>query len=184
MARKENEERFPEPLPVDGDVVFKTTADPDRVEAQKNYPPQQTYLSGYERAADCLFEEVAKRTKKEKENRDVLDVYPTSTEHWFIYPIYFLYRHLIELSLKDILRSQYEQKALPTEQANLIDTSHDPLTLWEAAKPGVMTIAGRALTKSTPAFESMLREIQTHDPNAEAGRFHLKHVGKKKTNEW
>jgi hypothetical protein len=178
---KEHESRFPEPLPAEGDVVFKASADPDRVQAQKIYPPQQTYLSGYERAADCLFEEVAKRTKKEKQNRDVLDVYPIITEHWFVYPIYFLYRHLIELSLKDILRSQHEQKPLPPEHAKLIDASHEPLTLWEAAKPGVMNIAGKALKNSTPAFESMLREIQMHDPNAEAGRFHLKRVGKKQT---
>lgn len=116
--------------------------------------------------------------KESKELTESPEMAPLSQEHWLVNPIYFLYRHAIELALKDILSFIKRERKLTPKQEKLIDCSHDPLKLWEAAKPWVMSFAQRALGQHVAACESMLREIQHLDPNAEAGHHHLAKVGK------
>jgi len=183
-ARQEEEDaRHPGPLPVDGDVLFKTDPDPEIHWTA----PHTTYLNGYQLAANYLFQkaqestEEAKRAAQEaKEGKgNWPEMLPMSIEPWLVYPIYFLYRHVIELSLKDLLRVQKRNGWLSADAEKLIDTSHDVLELWNAAKPWVMTFCQRILGKEIPAFEAMLKEIQTHDPNADAGRYPLSNTAPK-----
>jgi hypothetical protein len=133
-------------------------------------------------AADHLFNEAERSAKEAKEHNHAF-WWPMSAEHWLVYPIYSLYRHAIELSLKDLLRAAQRQGELKKDQEELINNSHDVWKLWEAAKPWIMKFVEHGLNKETPPFETMLKEIQTHDPNAEAGKYDMQKIGKKKNRQ-
>ncbi len=176
-AEQERAARHPTPLPTHGDQLFKTDADQERTWQHKTFEGAQTYITGYSWAADHLFAYAQQSAKDAREKKGEFWA-PMSIEHWLIYPVYFLYRHAIELSLKDILRSADRHGSLTKEQTDLMTTCHDVYKLWIAAKSWVMSFAQTNLHQETPAFESMLKEIQTHDPNAESGRYDMRRVGR------
>jgi hypothetical protein len=162
--------RYPTPLPVDGDQLLKIDPDHQRTAMQHTFRAEMTYINGYMWAAEAVFNRAQVREQHS----------PSSLllEHWLVYPLYFLYRHAVELGLKDILRTAIA--TLTEKQRKSINTTHDVYELWEAAKPWVMSFAHNELKDHTAAFESMLKQIQTYDPNAEAGRYHMSKVGKDK----
>jgi hypothetical protein len=138
-------------------------------------------LIGYQWAADLLFEKAQQSTQDankaaEEAKEGKLDGpvnLPMSIEPWLVYPIYFLYRHVIELSLKDLLRAQDKHGKLSSAGKKLIDTSHNVVKLWNTAKPWVQTFCKPVLDKEISVFSDMIEEIGTHDPNADAGRYPL-----------
>lgn len=181
-ARQEEEAaRHPLPLPTHGDSLFKTQSDPELAWIEQTFSPQKTYLTGYQWAADYLFQkarestsEAAQAATEAREGKgNWPEVLPMSVEPWLVYPIYFLYRHAIELALKDILRVQDHEGWLDQKGKKLIDECHNVLKLWETVKPWMTTFCHRTLGREMPAFEAMLSEIEQYDPNAQAGRYHL-----------
>jgi hypothetical protein len=95
VREAERETRYPGPLPNDGDQLFKT--DPERVWMHDTFSPRKTYLDGYVWAADLLFNEAQRSAREAKERSGIEE--PLNSGHWLAYPMYFLYRHAMELGL-------------------------------------------------------------------------------------
>jgi len=135
----------------------------------RTFQPAMTYINGYARAATLLYAELQNGAKHGDSSLPI--------EHWLVYPVYFMYRHALELSLKDILRTA--APTLEKKQRERITETHNVYTLWNMARSWVMQFAPNQVKAATPAFESMLKEIERHDPDAEAGRYEIRKIGKK-----
>jgi hypothetical protein len=166
---EEQAAHYPTPLPTDGDKLFKKDRNKQREEMHRTFKPAMTYINGYERAADLLYAQLQDGAKQGDST--------LPAEHWLVYPVYFMYRHALELSLKNILRTA--SPTLNEKQRERITETHNVYTLWSMAKSWVMQFASDELKAAMPAFESMLNEIQIHDPEGEAGRYEMRKVGKR-----
>lgn len=123
--------------------------------SQHSEPSGATHLykHGYKLAADMLC-------------RKALDEYPV---HTLIFPIVFLYRHYIELSLKEVVldASRFITDVSPT------DPKHDLGTLWENARGILPVVWPGAQPAQIDAVEACITEISEHDPRAMAFRYPL-----------
>lgn len=150
-------------LPRNGDVVFKraqsssgglgTDVLPSR--RSKEYPHTierwYSYERGYKLAADMLL-------------RKALEECPSRS---LLFPIVFLYRHHLELSLKSSLLAAARLKLGVAPDSS----THDLLSLWEQVKRVLPAVwpgldAGRA-----HACEACLREISDVDRRSSSFRY-------------
>lgn len=167
--------RYPLPLPKPGDVVFKTSANADRAWADKTFSRKKTYIDGYTWAADILFEHTRNTAAQIETTKE--EIPPLDVSHWLVNPIYFLYRHAIELSLKKLLNSQDRQGhlALPEEKKHLLmDGSHNLEELWLPLKPWISRTVGDKLCGEIAVFEELVKEICRQDPKGDAGRYDVR----------
>jgi hypothetical protein len=82
-----------------------------------------------------------------------------------VYPILFLYRHALELSLKYILET-YGRYA--GESPNR--TSHDPTTLWEAVR-NILKWANTNRTDADQVVEDFIKQFSRVDPGSMSFRY-------------
>jgi hypothetical protein len=84
-----------------------------------------------------------------------------------IYPIVFLYRHYIELSLKDIIflcrRLKQEGSGFPQH--------HNLGTLWDEAKQLLSDHYGSDTPEEMKNLDGCIDDFATHDPNSFAFRY-------------
>jgi hypothetical protein len=158
------EARYPRPLPAAGDRIFKQATDPDRAWFERTFPGPATYLDAYKMAADLLFREV-ERSRADVEATGALDV-----SHWLVYPIYFTYRHAIELSLKQMRVARAADWGLPVEPF----LGHDLVDLWKEVESWVRDICGTSFRIQADVFGQLLEEIQRIDPKGDAGRYDVR----------
>jgi hypothetical protein len=160
-------ESYPQPLPAAGDQVFKKATHPYRRFYEDFYRKDLTYLAGYRAAADILFEHAEQSIAKAP--NDPLDV-----ANWLVYPIYFLYRHAIELSLKQMRAAKTEDGQTTTpDRGKVLRNDHSLLELWMEVKDWVQQIGGERLGAETDAFEKLIEQIHQVDPKGDAGRYDL-----------
>jgi hypothetical protein len=152
-------------LPSANDRVFIAASHPYRGFYEKFYG--RNYLQGYEEAADILFEQAQFRLAEDPET-------PLDVANWLVYPIYFLYRHAIELSLKQ-MRDEHIAGSVTASR-----NDHDLLHLWRGVKGWVEGIGGDELQAETKAFERLIEQIQRVDPRGDAGRYEL-HINRTET---
>ena len=114
----------------------------------------------YVRAADALVQDTI-------EDSSLLDVY--------VSPLVFLYRHAIELVLKDVLwQSHYlahGKKGFITDKSF---KTHDLLKLWQQLKKNCQAVLGADFPLSThemEILEQLFAQIQKQDPGSDAFRF-------------
>jgi len=160
----ELESRYPRPLPAASDKVFKQATDSDRAWLERTFPGPATYLDAYKMAADLLFREV-ERSRAEVEATGALDV-----SHWLVYPIYFTYRHAIELSLKQMREARAIDWGLTVEPF----IGHELVPLWKEVEDWIRNICGTSLRTEADAFGQLVEEIQRIDPKGDAGRYNLR----------
>jgi len=158
------EARFPSPLPAAGDRVFRKTNDDDRIWVEKTLSRGSLYMDGYKWAADVLFRHV-------EDNPADRDDGSMDSTNWLIYPIYFLYRHAIELSLKQM------REGLPAKPDGDIRYDHNLHHLWNEVKDWVQQIAGNRLRAESEEFEKLIEEINRADSQGDAGRYELHRNG-------
>lgn len=165
--------RYPTPLPVKGDKIFVKDADADREFFQKHWP-QQPYTDGYRWAADILIRYIRHERDRIKSmlsaQTDNSEVVPFDPTHWLVMPIYFSFRHSLELSLKALLRAQESDGQLPQNKKKLIKTEHDLLELWKTIQPWALKKL-RGLESETEAFQDLLKQIHEEDKRSDAGRY-------------
>ncbi len=91
---------------------------------------------------------------------------------YLVYPILFSYRHFIELSLKEIIRSA---RLLLDKQGSVPET-HNLANLWNTAQPLLMEIeqGGAPTYKDVRACLGRFDEL---DPTSEAFRYPVKRSG-------
>jgi len=153
------EQRFPK----SGDVLFKPTRGPgpklvtDPIgfrnfnENSKSSEGLHMYEHGYKQAADMLCQKA-------------IDEYPM---HTLVFPLVFLYRHYVELSLKLILldASRFISDVSPPRP------EHDLYKLWKEAKKTLPVVWPEVQPEQVEAVEACVIEMSEHDRNSEAFRY-------------
>ncbi len=157
MREEEFRSLWPHPIPQVGNKFFQTDPDPERKWLDEMFA-STVRVDGYMSAAAHLFNEIQRRSVD-------------GLEHWLVYPMYFLYRHAIELSLKEFLCRAECQSRLTTEQKNNINRIHNLTDLWKMIKPWAQTVLPNTMSEATNAFEAMLDEITERDPDGQGGRY-------------
>jgi hypothetical protein len=114
----------------------------------------------YMRAADALVRNAV-------EDRSVLDVY--------VSPLIFLYRHAVELFLKDLLwQSHYLACGRKGFIKDKCFQTHDLLKLWQQVKGNCQKVLGSEFplaTNDVELLEQLFAQVQKHDPRSDAFRF-------------
>lgn len=114
----------------------------------------EAYAMGYKIAAQTLVEKVLSRQ---------------SDVDYLVYPIIFLYRHYIELRLKEIIEHGSELLDLD----NKIPTHHEIMTLWTAggARGIVLEVWPDDSGDDLKAMEETLKEFARYDQVASTFRY-------------
>ena len=115
------------------------------------------YAQGYKRAADILVD-------------------TTHGEPWddsLILPIVFLYRHFVELKLKDIILALDHLGGTTMEKLG----THDLIPLWNYLKDHLNCIRHEIVDKEIiPALDKLIAELSNLDPDS----FHFRYAHDKK----
>lgn len=142
------------PWPKRGDTLF-ACGDEDRDDsALLVHSEWWLYSSGYRLAAEILTQYVSHNPK----NRDIL-----------VYPIVFLYRHYLELRLKEIIRAGGAILA-ETDEAIGPHMHHDVWELWTVCLRILANVCPDE-TEDLDVVGQCLKELQTIDPKSTAFRY-------------
>jgi len=115
------------------------------------------YIMGYKNAADILVSNV-KRKK---------DISFTDT---VIYPIIFLYRQFIELSLKKIYFS-YSHDTLKDKIKSIKEANHNLVRIWRIIKPRLLEYSSVNEKVDIENVEAYIVQYQDIDPNSVIYRY-------------
>jgi hypothetical protein len=139
--------------PQDGDELFAVGQDWEN-NACVGFSAEQWhgYKEGYKRAADQLVASVAETGR----NQDYL-----------IYPIVFLYRHAIELSLKHLII--VGSKLLDEEPGKIGD--HPLIPLWQKSRPLIERVWPEGPKEDLEAIEAVLEQFEARDRRSTAFRY-------------
>ncbi len=102
------------------------------------------YIEGYRLAAQAVFE-AAIRDRKSPE--------------YFIWPLANLWRHFLELSMKDLIAMGREIQGDPSE----FPTSHRLMYLWREVRK-YFELTGHGDSSELPIVETTIAEFETIDP--------------------
>lgn len=110
------------------------------------------YATGFKEAADVLVEEVSET----RHRQDVL-----------VFPIGFLYRHYIELRLKEIVKTGREL----LDEDGGAPTGHNLTTLWGSARAIIEKVWPEASKDDLNATEGCLSRFAEADPGSDGFRY-------------
>lgn len=141
------------PWPQKGDALFKPDTD-WWYNACLGYSPHDDllFLTGYRAAAVALVQ----RILEDRQGRDGL-----------IYPVVFLYRHYLELMLKQIAAEG--SGLLGLEPPDLI--GHRVLKLWQICRPIVERIWPDNSADDLDAVEACLKQLDEKDCSSQSFRY-------------
>ena len=142
--------------PKKGDRAFKPSvpsADHARLEAFVR-PTDGTYVAGFQRAADMIVD----ATKIDDGNPDDL-----------FFPVAYLYRHHIELMLKEMVRLGGRLGSL--EGCDRILGQHNLDRLWDKAKQLIKEVWPDSPDDDLNAVEQMILEFHNLDSTGQAFRY-------------
>jgi hypothetical protein len=150
------------PPPRKSDVLFGSGADWQTNACVNGFDESIAYQDGYRRAALHLAEYVCDTERGQE---------------FLVYPIVYLYRHHIELTLKSIIHvSFFLIDHTPTEKD--IDTlgRHDLAKLWDLAKPLLNPICELGGSPALPVddldgIDSYIQQLHKHDPDGQRFRY-------------
>lgn len=160
--------------PKKGDRVFKPSpvpsADLVRVEAFV-MPSDDMYITGFQRAADMIVE----AAKTDDDNPDEL-----------VFPVTYLYRHYLELMLKDMIRLGIRLGAIEVRAKSNSEpcpncghrkvkkdwqSEHNLYKLWYLVKRLLREVWPEGPTDDLNATEQMILEFHKLDPSGQAFRY-------------
>jgi hypothetical protein len=134
------------PYPEEGDTLFAGAGDWQFNACMNIRPPDwYPYTEGYRRAADIIIEHLMLR------DRNGVDL--------LVYPIAFLYRHHLELRLKELIR---EGSLLLDRECELRKT-HDLSKLWPQCRSIVKEVWPEGSDSELDAIEECIEEFSTVD---------------------
>lgn len=96
-----------------------------------------------------------------------------SADPALIYPIFYLYRHHVELELKGTIRMclHHLPGTDPKEVVNKeVDKTHNLARLWRFLKK-LYPNYNEQMPEASQSFESLLLEFHEHDPDSQAARY-------------
>jgi hypothetical protein len=111
------------------------------------------YVEGYRKAAVALFESTAATY---------------TSPDYLVFPIAFLWRHHVELALKDIIAVGRQLAGEPWG----FPAHHRLLALWDDARPHIIQ-CGDPEAPELANVEANLREFEVIDPGADGFRYPL-----------
>ncbi len=118
-----------------------------------------TYATGYKIAGDNLVQYVIDNN---------LD------QDFLVYPIGFLYRHYLELRLKELI---FVSSAL-LDKDDEFRKNHNLLSLWKLARPNIESVWPEDKTKTyLDWLEERIKELSDLDPKSDAFRYPEKKKG-------
>lgn len=85
--------------------------------------------------------------------------------HFLIYPIFFNYRHGLELAMKWTLKTHDPQGSLPD------DFGHDLLKLWKLCRALIETVVSQDDAETIPIIEKIVEEFHVLDKSGTAFRY-------------
>ncbi|MDO8587175.1 MAG: hypothetical protein Q7T82_09060 [Armatimonadota bacterium] len=145
------------PWPKKGDTLFATGGD-RRFSAYVGYRSEWfPYIEGYKLAADVLVESLAEdRIRKHRSDADFV-----------VYPIVFLYRQFLELSLKQIILDGDElcgrERKLPGR--------HELEPLWTRCKDILKKIGARGSDSEIAAIDKCIKQFSKNDDGSYSFRY-------------
>ncbi|MGI4831598.1 MAG: hypothetical protein ACRYFU_25960 [Janthinobacterium lividum] len=152
------------PPPRKTDVLFGSGTDSESNACISGIDNVMAYQDGYRRAALHLAQYVC----KERQGQDFL-----------VYPIVYLYRHHIELTLKSIVRTAcfLTDRTLTKKEHYPLD-HHDLAMLWNLAKPLLNPVCELGGSPALPAedlegIDSYITQLHNHDPDGQRFRYAL-----------
>lgn len=149
------------PWPERGDRVFKSDHDWWH-NAYLNYMPDdwELYIMGYKSAADVLVQYV----KETRSEQDVL-----------VFPTVFLYRHYIELRLKEMI--QNGKRLL--DEAGDFPKHHALEKLWAQCRANLERIDPRIPERDFEAIDGAINQFCSLDPGSFTFRYPLSKSGQR-----
>lgn len=142
--------------PKKGDRAFLpsiSTADQARLEAFV-LPSAEAYAAGFQRAADMIVD----AAQSDDLNPDDL-----------FFPVAYLYRHHLELMLKELVRLGTRLGAMET--CDDILGKHNLHKLWDRAKHLIKQVWPDSPDGELKAVEQVILELHKHDPSGQAFRY-------------
>lgn len=142
--------------PKKGDRLLRPSDEWDRAVEFTTHPISRDVhiWSGYMRAAAALIEEC---------ERDSID------RHFLVYPIFFNYRHGLELAMKWIIDryGRYADVSLTEKERD-----HDLLGLWTLCKKVIVVVgSGREGDETLRVVEQIIKDFHDLDKSAMAFRY-------------
>lgn len=122
------------------------------------------YAEGYRRAADIVADYVVEKGAE---------------QDYLIFPIVFMYRQYLELTLKNITRQARLLFGLDAD----LPFGHDLLALWGPCKELLRRLTPKVEEEDLTAVEYVLDQINGIDPTSEAFRYPLKKEEKEEKGE-
>lgn len=143
-----------QPWPRPGDKLFDAEGEEWWYNACLDFehPNFTYYCPGYRKAAEVLIEAAS-------QDEDLLD--------FCIYPIVFLYRHYVELRLKETIL--YTRRLLNQEAC--FPNHHDLLLLWRERKQLLSQARACPPEKEEAIVEGLIKELAKADPGSFAFRY-------------
>jgi hypothetical protein len=148
----------PPAFPTSDDVLF--TSDGGWDNACVNFAPHVwlAYALGYKEAADRLVTQL----QAERRRQDLL-----------VYPIVFLYRHYLEVAIKDLIRQAQRLLSDPID----VPGSHSIDQLWAKCSSLLARISPNDSIEEQRQIGRLLREFVALDPFATAFRYPVDRKG-------
>ena len=129
---------------------------PDNADLDMRAFDDDIYAEGYKHAAEFLIDNIEK-----------LDInYTRHPQDFVIYPIMFLYRHYLELRLKDIIYLLRKYYFLPYESIS----GHSLIKLWYKIRRPLEQI-GDPMDIYNDQIEARIKELNDMDPNSVSFRY-------------
>lgn len=145
--------------PSAGDVLFAQSPSGRHTPIQQKPADRLRYMiDGYEHAASHLISK-ALRDSREDES--------------LVYPIVFLYRHLIELSLKEMIETFGPRVGVEADRKN-----HRLGILWEKYRKICVALSVADDDEAYPHMTAIIAEFDGVDPGSFSFRYHLDRDGK------
>lgn len=142
--------------PKPGDVAFREAKPPILPLQLCAFvtPSNATYTIGFRLAADALI------NKARQDN--------TPPDLLFI-PVAYLYRHYLELMLKDLVRMGVKGNSIVVTDKRL--TQHDLERLWQSAREMIEAFWPASPSDDVNAVEQVIHEFHHFDPDGQALRY-------------
>jgi hypothetical protein len=141
---KKGDQAFPEPNPKGRSGLLEAFI----------MPLEDTYLTGFQRAADIIVSAIP-----------ILDGTPDS----LFFPVAYLYRHHLELMLKELVSLGIQMGSLKGCESVL--ESHNLQMLWKNAKQLIMGRWPKSPGEDMRAADHVVMEFHKLDPSGQAFRY-------------
>ncbi len=160
--------------PRKSDKLFRSDDDWQNNACIAQWDQEYAYSSGYKAAAFSLAQKVCESHREQ----DIL-----------VYPIVYLYRHYVELILKEItvIASALLDKELTEQELKALDR-HQLNELWSNLQPMLNPICQLVQETGYPiedmeGIESYINQLHEHDPDGQRFRYATIKQGKKKSRD-